>query len=175
MSRAEVAGMSTPTESTDGIEQVREILVGTIHRDLEHKLSRLETRVTTRLGEIQQEARRRTEVIEGHLRSETEQLSARLEGELIEMREALRAITREHREAISHVEQRVTKLEETFVRAQHETREQILAQAKSFLDELCRTREELSDAVSRELGSLELVPEEPEHRAAREDTEKAPH
>lgn len=179
---AHVAGMSTSPERMDGIEQVREILVGAIHRDLERKLARLESRFASRLGELQQEARRRTDVIEEHHRTETERLSMRLESELLEIKEALRALTRENREKVSSVEQQVTKLEEGFVRTQHELRQKLLEQAKSFLDELYKTRDELTATMNHELNALELVPsseldpeQELESHAPREDVEGRSH
>src|SRR5262249_37825671 len=72
--------MISAAERKDGIDQVREILVGAIQRDLERKLARTESHLNARLAEIQQEARRRTEVIEAHLRKESDALSARMDG-----------------------------------------------------------------------------------------------
>src|SRR5262245_21918141 len=71
--------MGTPSEAKDGIEQIREILVGAVQREVERKLARLESHLVTRLSELQQETRRRTDVIEAHLRKELEALSVRLE------------------------------------------------------------------------------------------------
>ncbi len=164
--------MSTTTER-ENIEQVREILVGPTQRDLERKLQRAEAHLSTRLNEIQQETRRRTDVIEAHLRRELEALSGRLEGELVELREGLRAFTRDHRETSSGADQRVAKLEEAFARAQHETRSEILEQAKTFLDELQRTRSEFTDTLERELSSFESEAEEEPERRERELSESA--
>jgi hypothetical protein len=153
-----VGGMSTSTEAKDSIEQVREILVGSLQRDLERRLVRTEAHLSARSTEIQQETRRRTDVIEAHLRKELKVLSARLDGELAEFKDGLRAI-----------DQRVSRLEEALSRAQHELRGEILEQAKSFLDELQTTRTELTEALERELASFEIEPgsmerEEPEGR-----------
>lgn len=151
------AAMSTSIEPRDGIEQIREILVGALQRDIERKLARIESHMTARLNELQQETRRRMDVIEAHLRKETDALSSRTAGELVEMKDALRALTRDHRETTSAVEQRVAKLEETVARAQHELRGQILDQAKAFMDELQQIRQELADTLERELGELEPI------------------
>jgi hypothetical protein len=164
--------MSTATELKDGIDQVREILVGAIQRELERKLARAESHLAARLAEIQNEARRRTEVIEAHLRKESDALSARMDGELNEIQEGLRSLTREHRDTKGALEQRVAKLEENFVRSQHDLRNQILEQAKSFLDELQKTREEFAEHLERELESLEVEPtEEPRSREPHEQVE----
>src|SRR3974390_2556944 len=77
--------MATSKETTDGIGQVREILVGAIQRDLERRLSRLEAHVGARVVDLQQEVRRRIDVIEAHLRKEIEALSTRLESEVEEL------------------------------------------------------------------------------------------
>jgi hypothetical protein len=161
--------MATSSEIRDGIDQVRDILVGAIQRDLERRIAKLETNVGGRLAEVQQEVRRRIDVVEAHLRKENEALSARLEGEVVELKDGLRALTREHRETSSASDQRAAKLEDAVVRAQHDLRSEILDQAKSFLDELHQLREEISDTLERELGSLELESaEEPTPREHRE-------
>jgi hypothetical protein len=147
--------MNTTTEPRDGIEQLREILVGAIQRDLERKLARIESQITSRLAELQQETRRRSDVIEGHLRKESDALAARLESEVVEIKESLRTMSRDHSEATSAIEKRVTKLEEGLSRAQHDLRAQILDQAKEFLDEVHATRKELAALLDRELASLE--------------------
>lgn len=165
---------SALTEPKEGIEQVREILVGAIHRDLEQKLVRLESRVLARVAESLQEARRRMDVVELHLRTDSEKLTARVTAELAEIRESLRAITRDQRETTSQIELRIAKLEETLARGQHELREQMLDQAKTFIDELGRAREELTDRMSRELGAFENLSEEPPSRDLHEDVE-SPH
>jgi len=157
--------MGTPsieqrTEHRDGLEQIREILVGAIQHELERRLGRAETHLATRLNDLQQEARRRSEMIETHLRRETETLSKRLEGEIVDLKDALRALGRDQRETASAVEQRVAKAEEALVHAQHELRQQILDQTKSFLDEVQQVRADLAETLERELGSLELAPEE---------------
>jgi hypothetical protein len=144
--------MATSSETKDGIGQVREILVGAIQRDLDRRITKLETIVGQKLAEQQQEVRRRMEVIEGHLRKEIETLSARVQAELFELKDGVRAVTREQRETQSASEQRVAKLEETEAHAQRDLRSQILDQAKSFLDELHQMRDEFAETLEREIG-----------------------
>lgn len=153
-----------PSEAKDGIEQIREILVGAIQRDLERRVARAESHFQARATELQQEARRRTEVVEAHLKKETDALSSRVEGDSVETKDSLRAIAREHREALSALEQRVAKVEESLVKMQHVLRDEILNQAKSFLDELQVLRTELSQTLERELGALDDEGEEPGYR-----------
>jgi hypothetical protein len=146
--------MNTPSDAKDGLELVREILVGSLQREIERRLTRAETHFAARSSELQHEARRRTEMIETHLKKELDALTARVEAESVEGRDALRALGREHRETTLSLEQRVAKLEETVVKAQHLLRQQILDQAKSFLDELQGLRKEIGDTLERELGTL---------------------
>lgn len=153
-----------PNDMKDGIEQIREILVGAIQRDLERRVARAESHFASRAAELQQEARRRTEVVETHLKKESDALSSRFEGESVETKDALRALAREHREAVSALEQRVAKLEESLVKVQHTLRNEMLNQAKSFLDELQGLRTEVSETIERELGSFEGDGEEPGYR-----------
>jgi hypothetical protein len=164
--------MAASVETKEGIEQVREVLFGATQRDFERRIAKLESHLNARVGELQQEGKRRVDVIEAHFRKEIESLSARLERELLELKEGLRALTRDYRETYLASDQRIVKLEEAAVRAQHELRAQILEQAKSFLDELHTTREDFAETLERELGSLE-PPQEPLTRESREVGERA--
>jgi hypothetical protein len=60
-------------------------------------------------------------------------------------------VARESRDQIRSLEQRVAQLEETVARTQRELREQLLDQAKSFVDEVRRARDELGAVIEREL------------------------
>ena len=152
--RPSVESRPPPAEGPDaGLAQLREILVGANVRELERRLARAESHMMVRSNELEQESRRRMEVIEAHLRKESDALSSRLERELLQTSEAIRAVTREHRESVAAVEQRVAKLEEAIQRAQRESRDQMLQQAKRFLDELQQFRREVMETLERELGS----------------------
>jgi hypothetical protein len=156
--------MSTSADSREGIEQIREIIIGNVQRDLERRIARVEAHVGARLGELQQEARRRAEVIEGHLRNETDALAARFEGEVNDLKKALQTLGQMQRERDTNIDQRIVRTEEAIRSVQHELRTQILDQAKSFLDQLQSARRELAESVERELSSFELEPEEPKSR-----------
>ena len=147
--------MEPVTDTKVGIDQIREILVGAIARDLERRLARAESHFAARAAEIEQEARRRTEMIETHLKKEVDTLANRVDAEALETKEAVRTAQREHRDIVTLLEQRIAKLEDTVVKAQHVLRQQMLDQAKSFLDELRTMRTELNDTLERELGMLE--------------------
>jgi hypothetical protein len=146
--RTEEAGYS-------GLDQVREILFGPMHRELERGLLRLDAHLLTRARDLEEESRRRTEVLELHLKNETAAISARLDRELSEIGDTLRKIGREHREAIAGVEQKLAKLEESGARNDRELRHQLLEQAKSFLDEVQRLRKEFFATLQQELGLVE--------------------
>jgi hypothetical protein len=139
----------------DSLGQLREILFGAIHRDLERRLARADAHLVARAHELEQEGRRRTEVLEEHLQHETEALTGRLERELSDRAENTRSVAREHRESITALEQRVAKAEEAIVRAQRELRQQLLAQSKTFLDEVQHLRHEFQETLERELGLAE--------------------
>jgi hypothetical protein len=138
-----------------GLEQIREIVVGALFRELERRLTRAEAHMNTRSRDIEQEARRRTEVLEAHLRTEIGALATRVEHALVETADALRNSGRENRDAISVLEKRVVKAEEAAAVAQRELRNQLLEQAKSFLDELQHLRTELLATLQEELGPPE--------------------
>jgi hypothetical protein len=138
-----------------GLEQIREILFGALFRELERRLARADVHTSTRSKEIEQEARRRTEVLEGHLRTEIGALASRVENAFVEAADALRSVARENRDAISALEKRVAKAEEAGAGAQRELRKQMLEQAKSFLDELQHLRTELLATLQQELGASE--------------------
>jgi hypothetical protein len=152
------AGETRPAEAKaedTGLEQIREILFGSVHRELERRLVRADAHLLTRGHELEQETRRRTEVLETHLKKETEALAARLDRELAENSDTLRKLTREYRDAIANLEQKVGKLEESSAQAQREIRRQLLDQAKSFLDELQQLRKELVATLQQELRMAE--------------------
>jgi len=132
-----------------GLDQIREILFGTIVRELERRMARADVHMSTRSKEIEQEARRRTEVVEGHVRTEIAALASRVERALVETADALRSVVRENRDAIGAIEKRLAKVEESGAGAQRELRNQMLDQAKSFLDELRHLRAELLEALEQ--------------------------
>src|SRR5262249_21321634 len=113
-------------EGMDSLNQLREILFGAVHRDLERRLARADAHLGARAHELEQESRRRTEVVEAHLRKETDALTSRVERELTELGDTVRALMREHREAMTALEQRVGKAETSIGQAQRELRAQLL-------------------------------------------------
>jgi hypothetical protein len=141
--------------SAGGLEQIRDILFGTAHRELERRLVRAEAQLAARAQELERETRRRMEVLESHLKQETEGLLARLEREAAQTGEGLRAANRESRDAFAHLEQKLTVAAETSERGQRELRRQLLEQTKSFLDELQQLRRDLLATLQEELGLAE--------------------
>jgi hypothetical protein len=138
-----------------GLDQLREILFGAIYRDFDRRLARADAQLAARASELQQEHRKRTEVLEMHVRRDIEALAIRVERKYAETGEALRSLTRESRDAIAALLQRVAKVEESITGAQRELRQELLEQAKSFLDEMQRMRRELLATLERELGVAE--------------------
>jgi DNA repair exonuclease SbcCD ATPase subunit len=144
-----------------GLERIREILLGDVLAELERRLARIDSQLAHRTSELHQDARHRTDVLEAHVRKEIDALSARAGQDNREANDAVRNLRHEQREAITQIEQRLTRIEErvdaSIARIERETRQQLLDQAKSFLDELERVRHQLRSALVRELG-LEPVP-----------------
>jgi tetrahydromethanopterin S-methyltransferase subunit G len=153
-----------------GIERIREILLGDILTELERRLARIDSQLANRASELHQDARHRTDVLEAHVRKEIDALSARAGQEHHEVNDAIRALRREQHEVIAEIEQRLARVEErveaSIARLERESRQQLLDQAKSFLNELERVRHQLRSAIIRELG-LEPAPLEEggEHEA----------
>jgi hypothetical protein len=143
------------SEGPVGLEQIREILFGALFRELDRKVVRADAHMSTRSRDIEQEARRRTEVLETHLRTEIGALATRVEHAVTEAGDALRTVTREHRDAIGALEKRIAKAEEAGAVAQRELRNQMLEQAKAFLDQLQHLRSELLAAFQEEFAGPE--------------------
>ena len=152
---ARVADARMDETGMPGLDQIREILFGAAQREFDRRLARADAHLSARLHELEQETRRRMDVLEAHLRKELEALANRVTREAGDAAETFRKMSKEHREAISHLEQQNAKIQESGLRAQRELREQLLEQAKSFLDELQRSRKELLAILQQELGIVE--------------------
>jgi phosphoglycerate-specific signal transduction histidine kinase len=172
--RAELEGGTGLAQATvaNSLEQVREILFGPQHRELARRLARMDAHLTAHGEELRSEARRRLEALEHHVNKECEALSAALESQRAAQVEAQSSAAREARDAVAQLEQRVKRLEEIHVRSQREFRQQLLDQAKSFIDEVQRLRDELGTALEREIllahGTPELPAGEPSEGGQRE-------
>jgi hypothetical protein len=153
-----------------GLERIREILLGDILGELERRLARIDSQLANRTSELHQDARHRNDVLEAHVRKEVEALSARVGQENREVNDAIRNLRREQRDALAQLDQRLAQIDDrvsaAIARIEHETRQQFLDQAKSFLNELERVRHQLRSSLVRELG-LEPAPLEEggEHEA----------
>lgn len=152
-----------------GLERIREILLGDVLVELERRIARIDSQLANRASEVQLDVRHRTGVLEAYVRKEIDALSARV-GQGRETNDAVRSLRGEVREAIAQLEQRLAGIEDrldaSIARLEREVRQQLLDQAKSFLNELERARDQLRAALVRELG-LEPPPldEGGEHEA----------
>lgn len=154
--RADLEGGAAGAQSAlvGNLEQVREILFGAHYRELARRVARTDAHVTAQAEELRTEMRRRLEALEQHVNKEAEALSTALESQRADQLEAIGTGVREAREAIGLLEQRVKKLEDVTARAQRDFRQQLLDQAKSFIDEVRRMRSELGASVERELSVI---------------------
>jgi hypothetical protein len=142
-------------EASAGLDQIREILFGTVQHELERRLARTDGQLLARSHDLEQEARRRTDVLELHFKQEIEAIASQLERGLTDTKDGLRKAGTEQHDAVAAVEQRLAKLEEATAHGQRELRRQMLEQAKSFLDELQQLRRELIAMLQEELGLAE--------------------
>ena len=165
--RAEPEGGANhaPATIANSLEQVREILVGAQHRELVRRMARMDARIAAQGEELRAETRRRLEALEQHVTKECEALGAAIEAQRSAQIDAQSAAAREARDVVALLEQRVKRLEEVNARSQRELRQQLLDQAKSFIDEVRRLRDELGMALEREIqrvhGAAELPAGEP--------------
>jgi hypothetical protein len=169
----EAAAPAPKNINTSSLEQVREILFGPQQRDLTRRLARTDAHLAAQTDEIRREAARRLDVLEAYVHKEIEGLVAAAEVQRSAQTEGMENNTRETRDAIRSLERRITKLEESAARAQRDFREQLLAQAKSFLEEVRRARAELGAAIEHEMvvswgEALEPAPAPPEEAGHRE-------
>jgi hypothetical protein len=139
----------------NGLEQVREILYGPQNRNFARRLARTDARISAQAEELGSEMRRRLEVLETHVHKESEALIALMDNQESTQTETLNTLARESREAIALLEQRVKKLEEGIARAHRDFGQQILDQAKVFIDEVRRMRHELRTAFEHELAAVQ--------------------
>jgi hypothetical protein len=164
---ADAAESRHSAENGAGLERIRDILLGDILVELERRLARLDSYIANRSSELQHDVRHRTDVLEAHMRKELGAVADRQAHDSGEAQSLIRSLRGENRDAFGQLEQRIARLEErletSIARVERESREQVLAQAKSFLEELERVRNQLRAALVRELG-LEPEPlEEGEH------------
>jgi tetrahydromethanopterin S-methyltransferase subunit G len=156
-----VLGANDRDRVLGGLERIREILLGDILVELERRLARIDSQLANRTSELQQDARHRIDVLEAHVRKEIDALSARAGQDNHELNDAIQRLRFDQRAEIAQIEQRLTKIEErvdtSITRLERETRQQLLDQSKSFLNDLERVRHQLRSAIVRELG-LEPAP-----------------
>jgi hypothetical protein len=150
------APRSTQRDVADGLDHIREILLGDMLVELERRLGRLENLITNRANEVQHDVRHRTGLLEAHVRKELDAIGKRVKEDATERIDAARAQRAEERDALAKLDQRIAHLEgrvdSAIARVEHEMRDQLLAQAKSFIDELEGARIQLRSALNRELG-----------------------
>jgi hypothetical protein len=158
--RAELEGNVAPAQATSvsSLDQVREILFGTHHRELARRLARTDAHLAAQTDDLRDEIRRRLEALENHVNKETEALTTALESQRASHAEGMQSIGREARDALGLLEQRVKKLEELTARTQRDFRQQLLDQANSFIDEVRKLRAELGATVAREVAASYAEP-----------------
>jgi hypothetical protein len=171
--RAEHEGRTALAQGpiANSLEQVRDILFGSQQREFARRLARTDAHMAAQAEELRSETKRRVDVLEMHVKKETEALTAAIEAQRSAQLDALNNALRESREAVHLLEGRLKRVEEVLARSQRDFREQLLEQAKAFIDEVQHTREELAAAVEREVVVWGESAEAPPIEAEREGRE----
>ncbi|MGZ3422828.1 MAG: hypothetical protein ACXVEF_37510 [Polyangiales bacterium] len=141
MSTAEKSEAMVTTRN--GLDEVREILVGGQLRDLERKIARLEARFGGEVDDFRKEIGKRLSDLEAYVRGEVEALSSRLDDERNARVEAQAQQAKEARETASTLELKTNRLDEAGSRGLRDLRRQMHEQSKSILDEVARTKNEI--------------------------------
>ncbi len=137
-----------------GLEQIREILFGAHYREIERRVVQLESRHDATMQELRTEVSRRLDALEAHVQREAEALASRLAAEHTAQLDALKGVSQEGRETLHAQESRLVRLEESTAKAQRDLRQTVLDQAKDFLGEIRRARDEMRAMVSQEIEAL---------------------
>jgi hypothetical protein len=154
--------MVQPTHPpSNSLEQVREILFGAYVRDFERKLARIEALVASQSDEIRADTKRMVGVLEAHVKRENEAQAAQRESDRAAQTAVLNNAAREARDAIAELDQRIKKLEDALIRAQRDFRQQILDEAKGFVEQSRALRDELVSTLHRELALYNGETQEP--------------
>jgi hypothetical protein len=172
VSRRGAVNNDRQSDAVASIEHIREILIGDVVVEIERRLARLDHLIANRNNEAQHVARNRTEVLEAHVRKELEAIGDRASHDTGELNAAIRALRAEHRNEVVQLEQRLARIEDrievSIARVEREARDQLLNQAKTFIEEIERVRSQLRAALASELGlTSESFDEEGEHAGAR--------
>lgn len=150
--RAEHEREAVPVPSlASSLDQVREILVGAQYRELARRLAHTDAHIGVQTEELRSEIKRRLEALEIHVRKELEALGNSIESRRSDDLQELHGSAHEAHDSVVLLEKRLKRLEEHVGRVQSDLRQQILDQAKSFIDEVRRTRDALSAAIERDL------------------------
>jgi hypothetical protein len=142
------ANDTTQGDEESSLDQVREILFGARARDVERKLARLEARLTSEVGALRDEARRRFDEIAEHLRDEIEALSARIDAEANARVAGGAEVGKQVRDGATAVELRLNKLDEAGARGRRELRQQLLDMTREVGEQIARVRGETLDRLA---------------------------
>lgn len=154
--------VAQPAPSAGNLDQVREILFGAHYREIDRKLLRLEGHIASQGSELRGEARRLVQALETHVNKEIEAVGEQREADRAAQVDALSHLAREARDTALALEQRIRKLEDGLARSQRELRQQMLDEAKSFVEQTRSLRDELGAMLQRELAMyLGELPEAP--------------
>lgn len=157
--RAELETKGIAPSPANNLDQVREILFGSYVRDFERKLARIEGIVASQGDELRADTKRMVEVLEAHLKRETDAQSTQQQSDRAAQMTALTNVAREARDAVAELDQRIKKLEDGLIRAQRDFRQQLLDEAKGFVEQTRSLKEELTSTLQRELALYTGEPE----------------
>jgi hypothetical protein len=135
--------------TADGMDRVRELLVGSKMRDYETRLQALEDKIRAELTSLTAELRTRIEAVDDYIRTEVRTLTDQLKVESDERRNAIKAI-----QAQGHAEHELRtkasqELNDGVQRTLRETRELVSSEARLLADKIGQTSRKLFEELGR--------------------------
>ncbi len=138
----------------DNLERTRELLFGSVQREIEKRFARLEERLTREMGETRDEFRRRLGQFEVHTKGEIESLSAQLVAEREERSRLFKAAGGERAAAHGSLEEKIAQLVESSGRATRDLTNQTRDQHRLIAEEMQQKFDTLSANLHREAAEL---------------------
>jgi len=134
-------------ESSQSVDQIRDILFGPQIRELEKSIVRLEERLAKEAADLRSTFKQRLEVLESFVKEE-------IDDERKARGSALDKLSRELASLAKDADKRLTKLDEQARTARKDLRKLILDQSKKLGDEIQAKHDSLSSTVDSQVAEL---------------------
>ncbi len=141
----------------EGVDRIREILMGGKTREIEKRFSRLEERLRSESGELRQEIRSRFDEIESYVRQEIESVGSNLRKEQEKREEDDQRVVSDLTAAREALKAAISSLEDRAENGLRDLRQKLLAQSKSLMDEVQTKHESLTAQVHSDLADVRFA------------------